>query len=61
MYAIKELSSKIGICSKAVFLGDSFKYLVYPGQESDAQKTVDASNKHMMFAICVPRKAASHA
>lgn len=60
MYEIKELSSKIGGCSKAVFLGERYMYPVYDGREADAQRTVDAANRHIVKSI-LPRKATSHA
>jgi hypothetical protein len=59
VYEIRELQSKIGTCSKAVFLGDSMKYLVYPGQESNAADTVRMSNK-MISDAQKRAQAASH-
>ncbi len=59
MYEIRDLQKPIMNCSKAVFLGERFMYPVYPGFESSAAETVEASNKHMQRVIAMG-KAASH-
>jgi len=59
MYEIKELSSKISGCSKAVFLGERYMYPVYDGHEAAARETVRMSNK-MVSDAQKRAQAASH-